>query len=220
MDTVPVNCYDHTCGISSTEGQTAHSGHRQPGGPAGGMEITAKAAYPSIDEYMFQKLYRHLEEINISLREKKGEGAANALVQEKMLEQLRQLNDSIRAREGHYLSAQRAIARYAGILCGLIIFCVTAFIFVEIRLQRAERPATARTSTCQNARPVIAGPAAEDAHYRENVQKLDSLVTEQALSIKELTKLNRIAVYSLRRIRKHYEALDKKSLASSNEQAP
>ena len=159
---------------------------------------------------MFQKLYRHLEDINASLHEKEDDTAAN-LAREKMLDQLRQLNDSIRTREAQLVSARRAIARYVGICSGLIIFCMAAFIFAEIRLQPAETPAKA---------PVFVGPPAEEVHYRENVQKLDSLVAEQAQTIKELTKLNRSAVYSLRQIRKHFEELDKKALAATEGQTP
>lgn len=164
---------------------------------------------------MFQKLYKHLEDINASIREKEGETVDANQVRGKILEQLQQLNDSIRLREERLLSVQRTLARYMGIGSGLVIVCTAVLIFIDIRLRPATALRSAPTATYQTTRPAFATPTAEDVRYRENVQKLDTLVAEQAKSLKELTTLNRSAVYSLRRIRKYFAEQDKQASPAS-----
>ena len=161
---------------------------------------------------MFQKLYKHLDDISLSLREKDpGTDAANQ-VREKMLEQLQQLNESIRAGEAQVLSEQRKFAKYVAVGNGIIIFFIAVLIFVEIRTRPTAEPVAV---THQIPAPPLAETSADDIRRRENEQRLDSLVTVQSQSIKELKDLNKSAVYSLRRIRKHFEDLDKKALAES-----
>ncbi|WP_431210196.1 hypothetical protein ACQ86N_29685 [Puia sp. P3] len=161
---------------------------------------------------MFQRLYKHLDDISASLRQKDDSTGTANQTREKILEQLQQLNDSIRLREAEQLSAQRKLTGSIALGGGLVVLCIAAMIFVEVRIHPNAARGTGQPLTHQTAGPTQSETPAEDPRYHEKMQRLDSLVAEQSQSIKELKELNKSAIYSLRRIRKHFDDLDKKAL--------
>ena len=163
---------------------------------------------------MFQRLYKHLDDISASLREKDDSTGAANQTREKILQQLQLLNDSIRLREAEQLSAQRKLAGYMALGGGLVVLCIAAFIFGQVRIHPAAAPGTGQPLSHQTS-PTPSETPTEDPRYHEKMQRLDSLVAEQSQSIKELKELNKSAIYSLRRIRKHFDDLDKKALQTS-----
>jgi CHASE3 domain sensor protein len=159
---------------------------------------------------MFQRLYKHLDDISASLRQKDDSTGTANQTREKILEQLQQLNDSIRLREAEQASAQRKLAGSIALGGGLVVLCIAALIFVEVRIHPTAARETGQPLTHQTG-PSPSETPTEDPRYHEKMQRLDSLVAEQSQSIKELKELNKSAIYSLRRIRKHFDDLDKKA---------
>ena len=150
---------------------------------------------------MFQKLYRHLEEISASLKKDNGSATANE-IRNKTLEQLELLNASVRSQEEKVLSAQRKMVRTACFFLGMLIICNAALMLF---LTQKNPAATAIPSS----QPSFAADAQrQNAHVQENILKLDTLITGQARSLSELKNLNAIVVVTLRRIKKHFADTD------------
>jgi len=146
---------------------------------------------------MFQKLYRHLEEISASLKKDNGTATANE-IRNKTLEQLELLNASVRSQEEKVFSAQRKMVRTAYLFLGMLIICNAALmLFLTQR-----NPAAIAIPSSQPS--FTADAQRQNAHVQENILKLDTLIAVQGRSLSELKNLNATVVVALRRIKKHF----------------
>lgn len=168
---------------------------------------------------MFQKLYQHLEEINKHLRQDKTQAAGNRLGDK--LDQLIQLEQE-RSAETRILETSR-VKRYMPI-ANLFISCTGIIVIVALsfytfklvqiteKLSKAGIQSSAKATQSEDL-PQRSFALMEDSTDRyhvlqEHLTKLDSLITEQAQAIKELKKLNVVAVATFRHIRKHLSFAD------------
>jgi hypothetical protein len=172
---------------------------------------------------MFQKLYRHLEEINNSLREDRT-GATNQMG-EAIIDQLASLNATV-----HALQAQLAAENSASVSKDIkretpvrrtILWIVLAaaviplLLFMAFTLAQINRGVSnqavnapfSTTAVVPIANTAVVAPA-DVAGNRVAVQHhlatLDSLIAAQEQAVAELKKLNTTAVWTMRSIRRHF----------------
>ncbi len=180
---------------------------------------------------MFQKLYRHLEEISKSLREGR---RTTTSAQGEIIDQLETINVTLvrlnqqlvadrkederkaEARQGEEAAHTKPLNRtgigwltMTAALIPLLIFM--AFNLVQINHTLRVRPMQT-TVMAQPApiAPAIAAPStgrldtAERLAVQQHLAKLDSLIMEQNQTITELKRLNSTAVTTMQRIRRHF----------------
>jgi hypothetical protein len=178
---------------------------------------------------MFQKLYRHLEEINKNVRQEETTAAVDRLG-DKLSEQLESANTAILYQNKLLLSQQetlvkanapgkRGVTRVLPIVnlflssIGIVVLLVLSF--TTYRLAQT----TARVTGNVAQAPVAVAPLERDnavskesatraAAQQEHLARLDSLVTQQAETIKELKTLNSVALFALKNIRNHFLLAD------------
>jgi hypothetical protein len=169
---------------------------------------------------MFQKLYRHLEEINSSLRKEKVDNT-NELLADKIAEKLDTVNLTILSQNkllqsqqeqatekpasSGYLPAANRLIAIAGIIA-IIVLSYNAFSLARAAstLTNARIQPQVTYQAPQQSPEVIAGATAVQQH----LAKLDSLIAEQTQALKELKKLNAVAVANFSNLKKHFAHTD------------
>ena len=162
---------------------------------------------------MLQKLYKHLEEINNHLRQDKIHAAENRLGDKidklLLLQQAQPVETALPE-----MSGVRRILPIANLLiCSIgiiVLFALTYYTFqlAQMTHKMEEERLKAPVKTAGSAeRPNVYFAQMEASIERQSVlqqqlAKLDSLVVEQAKSIKELKNLNVTAVATFKSIRK------------------
>ena len=152
---------------------------------------------------MFQKLYRHLEDIKEGLRRDQHDSTNMEAVQVggKVIEQLESLNARL-----HKLQQQSLFA-ISGILLVMTLF---GGVFLLMRFDQS--PRNDRTISAQPSFSNTPRSKEEELAERNimlgHLNMLDSLVIEQARSIRELKQLNATSVATFRRIRRHFSLTD------------
>jgi hypothetical protein len=175
---------------------------------------------------MFQKLYRHLEEINNSLREDRM-GGANQMGQA-IIDQLERVNSTL-DRVQRQLNAERnasvtpvvssARPMWTTILWVIVVAAVVpTLIFMSLTLSQINTGLAAQalhssivpsgaipTANLDNTVAVEpAGVAESRMAVQRHLATLDSLIAEQEQAVAELKKLNATAVSTMRSIRRHF----------------
>lgn len=188
---------------------------------------------------MFQKLYRHLEDISINLREDR-KGATG--IQVEMIHQLETMNGTLARLDQHLAAERKAVAdqlgavdqagvlagvrpsggvgpsgngrfsaRTGALLLGMVSMFIPLLVFMAFNLVQINRTLSTRAvqpAVMMQPPAIAATTAATDTAGRLAVQRhlamLDSLITEQNQTIAELKKLNRTAVATMQRIRRHF----------------
>jgi hypothetical protein len=202
---------------------------------------------------MFQKLYKHLEEMNGSLREQCHSNAETKQLAERTSEQLDSVKDSMLVQNKLLISQNMLskevfsqsrrglgpVLQAANLFLSCVGFVVIViFSYYTFELSRitgkllhgqslssgqatpSGRAASFVRQTGQPSvpadklpgqmggsleRPAGMGP---QAGTEQHLAKLDSLISEQAQSIKELRKLNTISVRTFSHIRRHLDLAD------------
>lgn len=148
---------------------------------------------------MFQKLYRHLEDIKESLQRDRRDSTNTEAVQVggKVIEQLEQLNARLHTLQRQSLLSISGVLLVVTLSCG--VFFLTRFDHGP-RNDRAILPQPSMAGTSQPKDEELA----EKRRMLEHLNALDSLIVEQARSIRELKELNATSVATFRRIRRHF----------------
>jgi hypothetical protein len=128
--------------------------------------------------FMFQKLYKHLEEMSASLRQQQAGTVDAKQLAGKISEQLETVKDSVLS-QNELLLSQNRLSQEA-----------------YLQEKRGLAPAAQAALSAQQSRG-----------SEEHFAKLDSLINEQGQAIKELKSLNTTAVRTFARIRRHLDLM-------------
>jgi hypothetical protein len=172
--------------------------------------------------FMFQKLYKHLEEMSASLRQQQAGTVDAKQLAGKISEQLETVKDSVLSQnelllsqnklsQEAYLQKKRGLAPVLQVvnlfltcvgIVVIIIFSHYAFELSKItgRLVNSGAPASGQAAQA-------ALSARQSCGSEEHFAKLDSLINEQGQAIKELKSLNTAAVRTFVRIRRHLDLM-------------
>lgn len=164
---------------------------------------------------MFQKLYRHLEEVNGSLEEvnstlrRQETAAGNAGAYDKeILQQLQQLNENAKLAQKELKQAARKPSRaYSIVLLLMICLALGEITFLHIRLSKVSQDfATSRVSAnslyetqSQKTFALYNVPVQQNA-LAAQLARLDTIINQQNQSLLELKDLNRISVRTFQRL--------------------
>jgi hypothetical protein len=186
---------------------------------------------------MFQKLYKHLEGMNDSLRQQESNNTRYEAAAQKISEQLDQVNDTLLSQTQLLASrdlpskdtsqSRRGIGPVLQlinlVLCSIGIVAITYFSVYTVRLSRITEKVMNNTASIPPSPPATHPSPGQQAAYsggssigaERHLAKLDSLISEQAQliseqaqSIKELKKLNSIAVRTFNHIKRHLDVSD------------
>lgn len=149
---------------------------------------------------MFQKLYRHLEQINANTRQQQIDPAQTELWAEKISAQLDVLNTSVRSLNDR--PRRRNGARIAGFfLAGMALALLGILSTYTFRLSNVADVARDRSTASLQAYGIVnnryneVNDKALDLEAR--TARLDSLVQDQNKTIQELKKLNTSAIHTI-----------------------
>jgi len=152
---------------------------------------------------MFPKLYGHLEEISRNTQNYK-----NALLHTeewagKVSEQLEAINFSILSRKPRTSTRLLTANLLTGCLATIMIFLL---VWHSFQISRTLRVALDRNAETSHATDVAFTSYLELAEKQMDMQsetvRLDSLVEQQSLMIKELKQLNKVAIRNLIQLKK------------------
>jgi len=175
---------------------------------------------------MFQKLYKHLEEMNDSLRQDKEHSAGNSQLTAKISAQLEEVNRSI-LMQNSLLELQKKQIETAqaqnrrGLtpilqvvnLCISCVGIVVIIFFAYYTLQWRRVPLSPSVPVIQTSLPSSADTeTARDLQI--HLAKLDTLINEQTQSLKELKKLNATSVRAFWNIRRRLDQVDRTTRAA------
>jgi len=166
---------------------------------------------------MFQKLYKHLEDINFNTREQLQATQEGKQTTERLSDQIeafhrslaealaaQQARSSVEGTSGH--SKGKLITITLSVLAVIILVGLSYFTF---QLAKASRYAIDHSGESSKS-VTVAFSRYNEAVQRvaldeEKIARLDSLISQQSRSIKELKKLNETAVRTFIRIRNDLE---------------
>ena len=171
---------------------------------------------------MFPKLYRYLEEMNSNLRQQEETILQRNKLQEKANLQLDEVNRSLVSQNRLIASfmeknSPETMQKTSLLICcaGIILTAICLSLFVQFYRTTSNLENTITVLGRNNSSGQIdtqkKGPQGKDENYKwqlsteRQVVRLDSLINEQAQSIKELKSLNGVAIHTLIHIRKILE---------------
>lgn len=161
---------------------------------------------------MFQKLYRHLEDINSSLKKEKPDFTDEQLAN-RITEKLDAVNASIleqnRVKTSRSLPIFNSILSIAGVVVVLILSYYT-FHLARVTDKLANSPIQSQPAPQlpERSAALISADNKKEDVLQQHLARLDSLIAEQSQSLKELKKLNAVAVANFSNLRKHFAQVD------------
>lgn len=159
---------------------------------------------------MFQKLYKHLEDINTSLRQIEKHEESSDLPNQ-ILGQLAQLNDILGRHQERALAIQRRFSALASVIIGLLVLGIAVLGWTEISQQRRSSSAVKSMAIQKSDSLQEIFASRQQATHQAHLDKLDALVIEQSESIKALKQLNTTATVALKRIRRHLTIIEQRA---------
>ncbi|HTI10613.1 MAG TPA: hypothetical protein VL832_18720 [Puia sp.] len=189
---------------------------------------------------MFQKLYKHLEEMNTHLRQQQIHIDGANQQGGKVSGQLETINNAILV-QNELLASQNMLAKEALVhrkgglapilqvvnlvLCCAGIVIIILFSYYTFKLSHltqalttGQPPASRQISIDKLSRQTQEA-IDQQSLQQQHLARLDSLISEQARGIQELRKLNTVAVRTFSHIKRHLELADslaKTASVSSN----
>jgi hypothetical protein len=191
-----------------------------------------------LNRAMFQKLYKHLEEMNIHLRQQRID--INDAKQEagKVSGQLETINNTILSQNKPKGGMGPMLQVANLLLCCVAVVVIFFFSYYTLKLSHITRELVKREISA-SGQVVPSGPTTvsrqismdkltgqmQEAMDRHALQQrhlvlLDSLITEQAHSIRELQKLNLVAVRTFSHIKRHLDLADSLAKTASISRNP
>jgi len=165
---------------------------------------------------MFQKLYRHLEEVNANLRRQELAAETSGTYEKEILEQLQVLNARI---ESGKIALQGALKRpspvFPIVILVVAILAIGAIVFLDLRVSdltrglavsedKANRQVELQIESTRKGRSLYSQQQEEAAQ----LSRLDSIIREQNQTILELKDLNKISVHTFVRLKNRIDHTD------------
>lgn len=153
---------------------------------------------------MFQKLYKHLEEISRNTERDSAQSLINEQWKERIYEQLESIKGSMQSQK-KYLVPRSLLVSTVLISClAFVLVIVVTWRSVQLSsaagmsLHRSTETARQTGIAFRNFQTL----QLEHINLEEKTARLDSLVQQQSQTIRELKKLNEVAIRSLIRMKK------------------
>lgn len=157
---------------------------------------------------MFQKLYRHLEEMNDNLRRQGLAAGTSSTYEKEILEQLSSLNETVKSAK---LDLRRGVKKPSSVLpiitVSMVGVAVGAVVFMNLQLSELSHRLIDRGEK-DNHKIELQSEATRDRQELHRQQKieaaqlttLDSIIIQESQALLELKALNKISVRTFIRL--------------------
>jgi hypothetical protein len=164
---------------------------------------------------MFQKLYRHLEEINTTLRRQEAAVGTSGIYEKEILQQLHVLNETIELakKERQTVKSPSPVMPVAFLVMAFI--AIGAIVVLNFQISDLTRNlANAQEKAIRQIQMEQANTGDRQNQLRQQKQgaaqltRLDSIVSQQNQAILELKDLNKISVHTYIRLKSRIDQSD------------
>ena len=169
---------------------------------------------------MFQKLYKHLEEVNSTLRRQELAAGTSSTYEKEIIKQLQHLNETIKAGQRDSPLASPLAVKKRGrlipvVIAALACVAVGAIVVLGFRLSDLTRAFvnTQEKASRQSQTQREYSLEQENLHTRQldvtaQITRLDSIISQENQALMELKELNKASVHTFMRLRYRMDRTD------------